>query len=119
MWFYAYSTSICVDNSLTQLSVIEREVSQVCRVLGQGEETPGQTVPHEVAPRGVPQHPVLDDLHKNRSKEDSSVCFCEFVNSTLKCSQHSLVSVSHRVRDNKSQTLFMEQSTCTTTVDRQ
>ena len=48
--------------SLTQLGVVEGEVPQICGVLGQGEEAPGQTVPHHVAPGGVLQNTVLDDL---------------------------------------------------------
>lgn len=47
---------------LTQCGVVEREVSQVSRVLRQGEESPGVTVPHKAAPGAVLQHTVLDDL---------------------------------------------------------
>lgn len=59
--FSAYR--ICRSDGLTELGVVEGEVPQVCRVLGQREEASRQTVPHEVTPRGVPQYPVLDDLH--------------------------------------------------------
>lgn len=54
---------------LTQCSVVEGEVSQVSRVLWQGEESPGVTVPHQAAPGAVLQHSVLDDLHKERESD--------------------------------------------------
>lgn len=43
-----------MNNSLTQLSVVEREVSQVRGVVRESEKTSRQTVPHEAAPGGVP-----------------------------------------------------------------
>lgn len=46
--FLAYN--VCINDELTQLSVVEGEVSQICRVLRQGEKTSGQTVPHESTP---------------------------------------------------------------------
>lgn len=64
LMLFAANSSICLNNELTQLSVVEREVSEVCRVLRQSEKTSRQAIPHQVTPRGVPQHPVLDDLQK-------------------------------------------------------
>lgn len=47
---------------LTQCGVVEREISQVSRVLRQDEQSPGVAVPHQRTPGTVLQHTVLDDL---------------------------------------------------------
>lgn len=53
---------------LTQRGVVEGEVSQVSRVLRQGEESPRVAVPHQAAPGAVLQHAVLDDLRMDTER---------------------------------------------------
>lgn len=64
--------AVCVCVLLTQCGVVEGEVSQVPRVLWQGEQPPGVTVPHQAAPGAVLQHAVLDDLHMEAGSTHTS-----------------------------------------------
>lgn len=62
---------------LTERGVVEREVSQVGGILGQGEETSRQVVPHHAAAAHVLQHSVMDDLRKtamNYGQEQLAHC---------------------------------------------